>query len=388
MNEPVNCTNAELETYINNLRSGFLSCQNLEHCISSPGPEEGCSPTLCSDTSAYAQSRSIPIASKSYRRGKKTVVFRGFQSLRMSRSSTERHGADWLMSSQEGSLAPIFPQPAKEPESTERTADYGVKWQGSLAKYDRTACLWKTAQCSLLADSEEFSETWPRWGSMRNGALYLRPIAVLRTSVNASGSWPTQAANEYEAAPNITISRREKMKSEKKNGNGFGLTVGQAAQMWATPCTPNGGRVNKPADVVQVSLESQANAWQTPKSADADKRGDFDASNPRNGLVGQAKSWGTPTARDHKDSGDCSNVPENGLLGRMAKSWSGMTNQPGSLNPEFHLWLMAWPFGWTGLEPLEMGKFQLWLQQHSTFCQEWPVKPDATQEQLNLTENL
>jgi site-specific DNA-cytosine methylase len=75
-------------------------------------------------------------------------------------------------------------------------------------------------------------------------------------------------------------------------------------------------------------------------------------------------AWGTPTTRDHKDSGDCSNVPDNGLLGRMAKSWSGMTDQPGSLSPEFHLWLMGWPQGWTALEPLAMDKYRLWLQRH------------------------
>jgi hypothetical protein len=84
----------------------------------------------------------------------------------------------------------------------------------------------------------------------------------------------------------------------------------------------------------------------------------------RNGLAGEAKAWGTPTARDHKDSGDCSNVPDNGLLGRMVKSWSGMTDQPGSLSPEFHLWLMGWPAGWNALEPLEMDKYRSWLQQH------------------------
>lgn len=29
-------------------------------------------------------------------------------------------------------------------------------------------------------------------------------------------------------------------------------------------------------------------------------------------------------------------------------------------------WLMGWPQGWTGLEPLAMGKFQAWLSAHGT----------------------
>lgn len=36
----------------------------------------------------------------------------------------------------------------------------------------------------------------------------------------------------------------------------------------------------------------------------------------------------------------------------------------GKLNPEWVEWLMAWPIGWTGLEPLEMDKYRSWLQQH------------------------
>jgi hypothetical protein len=50
---------------------------------------------------------------------------------------------------------------------------------------------WKTAQCSLLEGLDEFLETWPRWGSMQNGASYLRPIPALPICESASGFWPT-----------------------------------------------------------------------------------------------------------------------------------------------------------------------------------------------------
>jgi DNA (cytosine-5)-methyltransferase 1 len=111
-------------------------------------------------------------------------------------------------------------------------------------------------------------------------------------------------------------------------------------------------------------LESAARSWATPRAADITGAGRAPSLQGGDNLRTQAKNWGTPTTRDYKDSGDCSNVPENGLLGRMAKSWSGMTAQPGSLSPEFHLWLMGWPAGWTALEPVAMDKYQLWLQQH------------------------
>jgi len=37
----------------------------------------------------------------------------------------------------------------------------------------------------------------------------------------------------------------------------------------------------------------------------------------------------------------------------------------GAPSPVNHEWLMAWPSGWTDSRPLETGKYQSWLQQHS-----------------------
>ena len=48
----------------------------------------------------------------------------------------------------------------------------GEKWRASFTKYDPSSSLWKTHQCSLLGDLEEFSETWPQWGLMRDGECW------------------------------------------------------------------------------------------------------------------------------------------------------------------------------------------------------------------------
>lgn len=273
---------------------------------------------------------------------------------------TADRGEALLMWFRAGFRARTSAPPVKAQASKAPAPASGWRWPASYAKYDPAERSWRTRQSSLLGGSESFSETWPRWGSMRNGeCLARRPWAPL-TSASASGSWPTP-------------------KAQNTTGAGIhgdvGIDLQTAVKLWATPCTPNGGRSNKPEDIasnglradgrkVQVSLESQAKSWQTPRANDSEKRGDFNAMDKRNGLAGEAKAWGTPTARDHKDSGDCSNVPDNGLLGRMVKSWSGTTDQPGSLSPAFHLWLMGWPAEWNALDPLEMGKYRLWLQQH------------------------
>ena len=65
----------------------------------------------------------------------------------------------------------------------------------------------------------------------------------------------------------------------------------------------------------------------------------------------------TPTARDWKDNGQ--NPSE---LAR--KTGSLATRVGGKLNPTWVEWVMGWPLGWTGLEPLETGRFQKWLEEH------------------------
>ena len=43
----------------------------------------------------------------------------------------------------------------------------------------------------------------------------------------------------------------------------------------------------------------------------------------------------------------------------------GQQTPPMRLNPEWVEWLMGWPIGYTGLKPLETGRYQEWLRQHS-----------------------
>ena len=38
--------------------------------------------------------------------------------------------------------------------------------------------------------------------------------------------------------------------------------------------------------------------------------------------------------------------------------------EDGQLNPTWVEWLMGWPLGWTGCEPLETESYQRWLRAH------------------------
>lgn len=69
----------------------------------------------------------------------------------------------------------------------------------------------------------------------------------------------------------------------------------------------------------------------------------------------------TPKALDGNKRGKVKADPRNGLAGAVASGHGGV------LNPNWVEWLMGWPIGWTDLKPLEMDKFQSWLNAHLNF---------------------
>ena len=100
---------------------------------------------------------------------------------------TERRGEELLTSFRAGFRAKTSAPQEKAQASTGNAPGCGATWRESLAKYDPNSRSWKTAQCSLLADSEQSLATWPRRGSMRNGECFLLRNPVSDTSATASG---------------------------------------------------------------------------------------------------------------------------------------------------------------------------------------------------------
>ena len=114
------------------------------------------------------------------------------------RSMAGRGPEPW-MSSLAGSRARTSANAEPEPASTEPEADSGGRWPESFARFDPLALSWKTAQCSLLEDSEQSLETWPEWGSMRAGECFeLRPLE--QPTTGRGFSWLlTPTAQSYKA---------------------------------------------------------------------------------------------------------------------------------------------------------------------------------------------
>jgi hypothetical protein len=141
------------------------------------------------------------------------------------------------MSSAEGSPARTSAAPARALGSTESVPAYGPSSPVSLASYDRGTRSWKTSQHSLFGGFSEFSETLPRSGMTRNGTVFQLPTLAHVTDEIESGLWPTPAASvaQWGERPETWLARREEIKAKKINGNGMGMPLTIAVQMWPTP---------------------------------------------------------------------------------------------------------------------------------------------------------
>ena len=111
--------------------------------------------------------------------------------------SMENHGQEKSTSSQVDFLAKTSLQSEKEMDLMAKDQDCGQKWQGSFVKWDPDTSSWKTHQCSLLGDLDEFLETWPQWGLMQDGECWELTLQDLTISETESGLLPTVLATDW-----------------------------------------------------------------------------------------------------------------------------------------------------------------------------------------------
>lgn len=121
----------------------------------------------------------------------------GFRCGTMSEPSMASPGEGLPMSYAAAGLVRTSQQPGKASESRANAQASGLSLYGSLARYDLESASWKIPQCSLLGDWDEFSETWPRWGTMRNGVCWARMTLAPPTAEKESGYLPTPNASDH-----------------------------------------------------------------------------------------------------------------------------------------------------------------------------------------------
>lgn len=80
-----------------------------------------------------------------------------------------------------------------------------------FAYYDRATSSWKTSQLTLAWDSGEYSETWPKRGTMRNGECFVRPMLGFPTNANESLLLPTVTAHPDSKSPEAYMAMKARM---------------------------------------------------------------------------------------------------------------------------------------------------------------------------------
>lgn len=256
-------------------------------------------------------------------------------------------GVALLTSFVAASRAKTYQPPEKAQASTASAAACGQKWRGSLAKYDPDSSSWRTAQHSLLGDSEEFLETWPRWGMTVNGECWERPMLAHRTSASGSGLWQTPVADDAVNRVN-----------GKWNSRGEPKLSAQVMQ-WPTPtASEHTGAGHGPNKNGAMNLRTMVQArtdWPTPTVCGNYNRNGASATSG-DGLATAVSQRTFPTATAYKGwspNHNRANTDDRLDYTIEREGYTpGQDTPPMRLSPDWVELLMGWPKGWTDLRPL------------------------------------
>ena len=289
--------------------------ENLENSPFLPVQAADCSEVTCLDGKPSAQSKSTPMPQAFLWQDSKTA-FSLLSRYGMTLETLTADRGEALLTSYLAAF-PVRTSPvqAKVPESTEKEADSGKKWQESFLRYNPNTSSWKTHQCLFDEDLPELSVILPKWGMTVNGVVYQRRNLA-------------RPMSEIE----------------------YGLK--QDVQ-WATPTT-----MDKLPPKSQTALLREATVTRAGRKRPANLRDQ----------VSRPHMWPTPTASASKGSSPAALTRKNGRCRKNDRLDHAVgDSRDGRLNPEFCEYLMGWPTGMTELSPLAMDRFHEWLQQHG-FC--------------------
>jgi hypothetical protein len=218
-------------------------------------------------------------------------------------------------------------------------ATSGRRPSESFAQYDPDSHCWKTFQASLLtATLAEYSETWPKQGTMRSGSVSEPPTSVLPTGGNDSSLWRTPASQESGVDPANLEGEIGSRMYDKKTGRlaQYGLPQ-QVAMMWPTPDAQVRTGFNKSygPNAAQRPLLATASAmWPTPQRDWRPGGHESELRRHTPDLNSQASHHGHQAPATLMPGHECSPKCRR-------------------LNPLFVEWLQNFPIGWTDLPPSE-----------------------------------
>ena len=93
-------------------------------------------------------------------------------------------------------------------------ADSGLNTSEPFAHYDHNISWWRMSQVSLITmHLDEFSETWPKAGTMRNGIVYPQQTLGGATCADGYGYVPTPTASDWKKNSTTTKYANRKIQS-------------------------------------------------------------------------------------------------------------------------------------------------------------------------------
>jgi len=208
---------------------------------------------------------------------------------------------------------------------------YGANLQESFARLNPDGSWEKTlsgcSQVSLDGFSDEYSETWPAWGIVRDGECGALAKSEQYTSGNEFLLLPTLTATQVNHKDMVLTN---KMRRLSKSGNDFGLNLQDALRTYPTLVA---------ADVYTGRMKS---SQQSPGSRHSVT------------LAQTMRLLPTLVATDFKRCGENLNLyrheRQNTELPIVLKRES---ESGGELNPAWLDWFMGFPIGHTELDALE-----------------------------------
>jgi len=249
----------------------------------------------------------------------------------------------------------------------------GPQCSGSPASIDLTLSLASRLTPRLhLLGSTLYSLTWRVRVTPAGRRISALRASGRRTEGKGCTGWPTPNAEHQNDGDTNWEARREAIKAQGINGNGFGLTLGMAAtlSLWPTPMagSPATETYNEAGNNDFSRKVVELASWPT---ANTPSGGPNSKSTPTHtggmDLDGAATlaGWGTPNTCDYlpsynleerKKRGGCSNLKDQVPLtdsGEMPNGSPAPMEKRGQLNPELPRWLMAFPEGWSNYAPTE-----------------------------------
>ena len=175
-----------------------------------------------------------------------------------------------------------------------------------------------------------YTLTWKTRVTPSGRAIFALRASARRTSDSGCGSWPTPNAGPQNLTDATWEARREKLKAEKMNGNGFGLNLGQASTLaaWPTPLVSDatkGGSVSPRKVCMALPETAPLAGWVTTTTRDwkdsgADIKPRADGTERFDQLPRQANlaGWNTPAASD--GNGGKRPHPDTTMTGQDRKS--------------------------------------------------------------------